>query len=251
MPETKAVHLVAGLNCIVAVGKADKRKTLGHASVAVLGKEDAGDAAEPLEHVAQFLLLGHLRDLFQSACRHLDIAHIHNEERESQLTFVTRSVAKSSRSLYLPPMRSPPPAAPARIAGGTYDPFFPEPAAPTEAPPAADGSSPIPAATSVAPASPMGAIVSLYGQRAVKCWPLQIRHLTCLSRSLSFIACALGSLASSLASLRQLIDGRKMMFSPTVVVSAAGPDGSLAESPNLAHVLRSATRGLTTSRRTT
>lgn len=160
-----------------------------------------------------------------------------------QLTLVTRSVARSSRSPYFPPIRSPAeaPAAPPRIAGGTYDPFFPAPAVPTLA------SSGIPAATSAAPLSPMGAIVSLYGHLAVKCSPLQIRHLTFLSFSLSFICCAFGSWASSLASLRQLTLGRKMMFSPTVVVSWAGPAPSFALWPNLLQVLRSATRGLTVS----
>jgi hypothetical protein len=48
--------------------------------------------------------------------------------------------------------------------------------------------------------------------------------------------------------LRQLVEGLKMMFSPTVVVSAAGPAPSFELCPNLAQVLRSATRGLTTSR---
>lgn len=37
------------------------------------------------------------------------------------------------------------------------------------------------------------------------------------------------------------------MFSPTDVVSGAGPAPSLELRPNLAHVLRSATRGLTVS----
>lgn len=63
MPETEAVHLVARLDGIVTVRKADKRKTLGQPSVAILGEEDARDAAEPLEHVAQLLLFGHLGDL--------------------------------------------------------------------------------------------------------------------------------------------------------------------------------------------
>lgn len=103
----------------------------------------------------------------------------------------------------------------------------------------------MPAATSAAPFAPTGAIVSLYGHLAVKCSPEQIRHLTFLSFSLSF-NCSL-SVTSSLASLRQLMLGLKMMFSPTEVVSLAGPLPSLAESPNLAHVLRSATRGLTVS----
>lgn len=86
----------------------------------------------------------------------------------------------------------------------------------------------MPAATSAEALSPTGAIVSLYGHRAVKCSPLQIRHLTFLSLSLSFIDWALGSWLSSLASLRQLTLGRKMMFSPTDVVSAAGPTGSFS-----------------------
>lgn len=87
----------------------------------------------------------------------------------------------------------------------------------------------------------------MYGHLAVKCSPLQIRHLTFLSFSLSFIACALGSALSSLASLRQLTLGRKIMFSAMEVVSAAGPAPSLALAPNLAQLLRSATRGLTFS----
>jgi hypothetical protein len=62
------------------------------------------------------------------------------------------------------------------------------------------------------------------------------------------MAWALGSLLSSFASLRQLTEGRKMMFSPTLVVSVTGPAGSFALAPNLAQALRSATRGLTTSR---
>src|SRR3569833_2641759 len=72
-----------------------------------------------------------------------------------------------------------------------------------------------------------------------------MRHLTFLSLSLSLRATALGSLLSSRASRRQLAEGRKMMFSPTLVVSAAGPASSRALDPNLAHVLRSATRWLT------
>lgn len=154
---------------------------------------------------------------------------------------MTRSVAKSSRSPNLLPILSPAPP-PARSAGGTYDPFF-MPAACA----AVAGSSPIPAATSADGVSPTGAMVSLYGHRAVKCSPLQMRHLTFLSRSWSFMACALGSVFSSLASLRQLVLGRKMMFSPTDVVSATGVRGSFALSPNFAHVLRSATRGFTRS----
>lgn len=167
-----------------------------------------------------------------------------DESTLEPLTLVTRNVAKSSLSPnLLPPILSPAGLSP-RSAGGTYDPLTPAlPAAPAAAP--AAGSSARPAAGSAAPFAPTGAIVSLYGQRAVKCSPEQIRHLTFLSLSLSLSWSA--SLASSLASLRQLMLGRKMMFSPTDVVSVAGPLPSLAESPNLAHVLRSATRGFTVS----
>lgn len=62
------------------------------------------------------------------------------------------------------------------------------------------------------------------------------------------MALALASLDSSLASRFQLGDRRKMMFSPTLVVSICGPLGSFSERPNLGRTLRSATRGLTTSR---
>lgn len=81
----------------------------------------------------------------------------------------------------------------------------------------------------------------------MKCSPLQIRHLTCLSFNLSFMAFEAESPPSSLASLRQLTLGRKMMFSATEVVSGAGPAGSLALRPNLGHDFRSATRGFTVS----
>ena len=105
----------------------------------------------------------------------------------------------------------------------------------------------MPAATSAAPFSPIGAMVSLYGHLAVKCSPLQIRHLTFLSLSLSFIDWASGSWLSSWASLRQLMLGRNMMFSAIDVVSAAGPAPSLELVPNLVQLLRSATRGFTVS----
>lgn len=165
------------------------------------------------------------------------------------LTLVTLSVVESSLSpnLELPGMRSPALARSPRRAGGTYDPFFPGPAAPVEA---GAGSSPMPAATSAVVLSPIGAMVSLYGHRAVKCSPEQIRHLTFLSLSCAFIDCAFGSFFSSLASLRQFTDGTKMIFSPTLVVSDTGPGESLADKPNFFHFLRSATRGFTTSRRT-
>lgn len=82
----------------------------------------------------------------------------------------------------------------------------------------------------------------------MKCSPEQIRHLTLDPLSLSFMLWALGSFSSFWASCFQLAEGRKMMFSPTEVVSPAGPAGSLADRPNLGHCLRWATRGLTTSR---
>lgn len=61
------------------------------------------------------------------------------------------------------------------------------------------------------------------------------------------MAWALASAPSSFWSRRQEAEGRKMMFSPTEVVSGAGPAGSRAERPNFAQVLRSATRGETFS----
>jgi hypothetical protein len=55
------------------------------------------------------------------------------------------------------------------------------------------------------------------------------------------------SVFSSFASLRQFVLGLNRIFSPTEVVSLAGPGASLAERPNFDHDLRSATRGLTVS----
>lgn len=63
MLETVTVHLVAGLDRVVPVREADKREPLGEAGVAVLGQEHSGDAAEALEHVAQFPFFRHLGDL--------------------------------------------------------------------------------------------------------------------------------------------------------------------------------------------
>jgi hypothetical protein len=60
-------------------------------------------------------------------------------------------------------------------------------------------------------------MVSLKGHLAVKCSPLQIRHLTFLSFNLSFMLPA--SVFSSFASLRQFVLGLNMMFSPMEVVS--------------------------------
>ena len=60
MLEAPAVHLVARLDGIVPVRKADEGKALGQASITILGQEDSSDAAEPLEHISQLLLLGHL-----------------------------------------------------------------------------------------------------------------------------------------------------------------------------------------------
>lgn len=61
--ETEAVHLVAGLDRILAVREADEREALRQTRVFVLGQEHAGDPAEPLEHIAQLAFFGHLRDL--------------------------------------------------------------------------------------------------------------------------------------------------------------------------------------------
>lgn len=153
---------------------------------------------------------------------------------------MTRKVARSSLSNF-PPILSPAAAAPPPFlrCGGTYE-LFPAPR-----PPGPSGVSAPAAAASPAPSSPTGAMVSLKGHLAVKCSPLQIRHLTFLSFSLSFMEPA--SVASSLASFLQLELGLKMMFSPTEVVSGAGPALSFSDFPNLAQDLRSATRGFTTS----
>lgn len=61
--ETKAVHLVAGSDGVVAVEVADEGKSLGEARLAVLGQEDALDTAKPLKQVTQLALLRHLRHL--------------------------------------------------------------------------------------------------------------------------------------------------------------------------------------------
>ena len=63
--------------------------------------------------------------------------------------------------------------------------------------------------------------------------------------NLSFMLPA--SVFSSLASLLQFVLGLKMMFSPTDVVSLAGPAPSFCDRPNFDQALRSATRGFTTS----
>lgn len=63
MLETKSVHLVARLDGIAPVRKADERESLGHARVSVLGQEYSGDASEALEHVAKLSLLGHFGNL--------------------------------------------------------------------------------------------------------------------------------------------------------------------------------------------
>lgn len=76
-------------------------------------------------------------------------------EKSDKPTLVTRSVAKSSLSPnFDPPMRSPAPP-PWRRAGGTYEPFFPAPAAPAAAATSSAGGASAPLV------SPTGAIVSL------------------------------------------------------------------------------------------
>lgn len=148
MLETKSVHLRTGLDGVAAVRKADEGESLGHAGFSVLGKEYSGDTTETLEHIAQLSLFGHLGNLSS-------VSILLSKNITAALTLVTRSVAKSSLSPNLDPILSPP-APPLRRAGGTYDPFL----APAAAA-AGEGSSPIPAATSAAPLSPMGAMVSL------------------------------------------------------------------------------------------
>ena len=150
MLETKSVHLRTGLDGVAAVRKADEGEALGHAGFSVLGKEYSGDTTETLEHIAQLSLFGHLGNLSS-----VSILLSRSNITAALLTLVTRSVAKSSLSPNLDPILSPP-APPFRRAGGTYDPFL----APAAAA-AGEGSSPIPAATSAAPLSPMGAMVSL------------------------------------------------------------------------------------------
>ena len=147
MLETKSVHLRTGLDGVAAVRKADEGETLGHAGFSVLGKEYSGDTTETLEHIAQLSLFGHLGNLSS-------VSTLLSKNITAALTLVTRSVAKSSLSPNLDPILSPADP-PLRRAGGTYDPFL----APAAA--AGEGSSPIPAATSAAPLSPMGAMVSL------------------------------------------------------------------------------------------
>lgn len=147
MLETKSVHLRAGLDGVAAVCEADERETLGHAGFSVLGEEHSGDASETLEHIPQLSLLGHLGNL-------MIVSIVKCRNSTTALTLVTRSVARSSLSPNLDPILSPAVPLPRR-AGGTYEPFLRPALA------AAEGSSPIPAATSAALVSPIGAMVSL------------------------------------------------------------------------------------------
>jgi hypothetical protein len=147
MLETKSVHLRTSLDGIATVRKADEGETLGHAGFSVLGKEYSGNTTKAFEHIAQLSLLGHLGNL-------MSVSTVRCGSVRAALTLVTRSVAKSSLSPNLDPILSPADPLPRR-AGGTYEPFL----APAAA--AGEGSSPIPAATSAAPLSPMGAMVSL------------------------------------------------------------------------------------------
>lgn len=64
MLESVAVHLLARLGGVRPLLETDKREALRHTGLPVLGQEDSGDAAEPLEHIPQFLLLRHFRDLW-------------------------------------------------------------------------------------------------------------------------------------------------------------------------------------------
>ena len=111
-----AIDLVACSLRVRTIGKADKSEPFGTPRLTILGQEDAGDAAMTLEDVAQILLLGEFRDLGMvglARCTH------HRSFSARRLTFVTRNVARSSRS-YLPPLIfSPVPAPPRRRCGGT------------------------------------------------------------------------------------------------------------------------------------
>lgn len=173
------------------------------------------------------------------------VSFAHSAPRnEEQLTFVTLSVARSSLS-YFPPIFSPSP--PPLFPGAMYLP--PTPPGPLPAPvptTSAIGSATDPSAGG----SPSGAIVPLKGHRAVKCSPLQIRHLTVVFfSSIFFLSCSLSAppwaLASSRSTLLKPCRGYSWMSSPTEVVSLCGPAGSLAAAPNLAQPRRSAMRGFT------
>lgn len=63
MPITKAVHLLARSGGVGSVNEGNKSEALCSASLSVFGEEDSSNSAEPLEEVAQFLFLGHLRYL--------------------------------------------------------------------------------------------------------------------------------------------------------------------------------------------
>jgi hypothetical protein len=59
----EAVDLLARAGGVSSIDKRNEREALCAAGLAVFGQEDAGDAAEALEDVAQFLLFGHFGDL--------------------------------------------------------------------------------------------------------------------------------------------------------------------------------------------
>ena len=63
MLETITVHLGASLDRVRPIDKADESEPLGQPRISVLGQEDSGDTAKPLEHIAQFSLLCHLGHL--------------------------------------------------------------------------------------------------------------------------------------------------------------------------------------------
>ncbi|KAH8718693.1 hypothetical protein HC256_003324 [Beauveria bassiana] len=116
MLETKSVHLVARLDGVAPIRKADKRESLGHARIPVLGQEYSGDASKALEHVAKLPFLGHFRNL---PSRTVSITSTPVRSSSALLTLVTRSVARSSLSPYFDPAMALADAAPPRRAGGT------------------------------------------------------------------------------------------------------------------------------------
>jgi hypothetical protein len=61
--ETVAVHALACASSICAVCVRDESKALGTSGFAVLGQEDAGDAAVALEDFAEVVFFGEFGDL--------------------------------------------------------------------------------------------------------------------------------------------------------------------------------------------
>ena len=115
MAETVAIHALARPSSICAVCVRDESKALGTAGLAVLGQEDTSDTAVALEDLAEVVFFGEFGDLGGGLLVSVFPVAISQDRH----TFVTRRVARSSRS-NLPPILSPVvPAAPFRKCGGT------------------------------------------------------------------------------------------------------------------------------------